>query len=131
MKTNIEIPRDVKKRTMKKVIRFPSKECTDHTGATYPSIKEMCARWSIRPETYTRRIKVYHMSVEAALTTPVKPNSGQSCRDHQGTRFRSRSLMCEHWHIDRKLFEYRISHGWSLEDALTRPRRGASPTSSE
>lgn len=78
MKTNIEIPRDLKKRAMKKVIRFPSKECTDHTGATYPSIKEMCARWSIQPETYTRRVKVYHMSVEAALTTPVKPNGGQS-----------------------------------------------------
>ncbi len=29
---------------MKKV-RFPSKECTDHTGVTYPSIKEMCAHW--------------------------------------------------------------------------------------
>ena len=59
MKTNIEIPRDVKKRTMKKVIRFPSKECTDHTGATYPSIKEMCARWSIQPETYEMASNLY------------------------------------------------------------------------
>ena len=68
---------------------------------------------------------VYHLSIEEALTRPVKPNGGQACRDHQGTRFRSRTLMCEHWNMDRKLFEYRISHGWSLEDALTKPRRGA------
>ena len=82
---------------MKKTVRFPCIECTDHTGVTYPSIKEMCAHWGIQPETYTRRIRVYHMGVEEALTTPVKPNGGQACRDHQGTRFRSRSLMCDHW----------------------------------
>ena len=70
------------------------------------------------------------MSVEEALTHPVKPNGGQACSDHEGTRFRSWSLMCEYWHIDRKLFEYRISHGWSLEDAITRPRRGARSTPS-
>lgn len=111
--------------SMKKTIRFPKKKCTDHLGKEYPSIKEMCSHWGIQPETYTRRIKVYHLSVEEALTHPVKPNGGQACRDHQGTRFRSRTLMCEHWNMDRKLFEYRISHGWSLEDALTKPRRGA------
>ena len=115
---------------MKKIVRFPSKECVDHTGATYPSIKEMCSHLGIQPETYTRRINVYHMSVEQALTTPVKPNGGQECRDHQGTRFKSLSLMCEHWHIDRKLFKYRIAHGWSLEDALTQPRRGTHTTTS-
>ena len=115
---------------MKKTVRFPCIECTDHTGVTYPSIKEMCAHWGIQPETYTRRIRVYQMSTEEALTTPVKPNGGQACRDHLGTRFRSRSRMCDHWNIDRKLFEYRISHGWSLEDALTKPRRRSSLTSS-
>ena len=115
---------------MKKTVRFPSTQCTDHTGTTYSSIKEMCAHWGIHPETYTRRIRVYHMSAEEALTTPVKPNGGQACRDHLGTRFRSRSRMCDHWNIDRKLFKYRISHGWSLEDALTKPRRRSSLTSS-
>ena len=66
---------------MKKTVRFPKKKCTDHLGNEFPSIKEMCSHWGIQPETYTRRIKVYHLSVEEALTRPVKPNGGQSCRD--------------------------------------------------
>lgn len=99
------------------------KPCTDHLGNRYPNIQTMCRKYGINPETYTRRITVYHMSIEEALTTPVKPNGGQSCRDHNGRLFKSRSAMCRYWNIDRKLFEYRISHGWSLEDALTKPRR--------
>jgi len=63
------------------------------------------------------------MSLEEALARPVKHNGGLCCTDHAGEEFRSRTEMCRYWHIDRKLFEYRISRGWSLEDALTRPRR--------
>lgn len=63
------------------------------------------------------------MTVKEALTTPVKPNGGLECRDHNGRLFRSRSAMCRYWKIDRKVFEYRISNGWTLEDALTRPKR--------
>ena len=83
----------------------------------------MCAHWGIDPATYSRRIKIYNLSVEEALTKPVKHNGGLVCFDHNGTRFRSRTHMCNHWNIERKLFEYRISHGWSLEDALTKPKR--------
>ena len=82
---------------MGNVARFPSKPCTDHRGVPYASITEMCDHWGINPETYTRRIKVYHMSVEDALTKPVKPNGGQICRDHQGTRYKSRTMMCKKW----------------------------------
>ena len=99
------------------------KPCKDHCGRKYKNIKSMCEAWNIEPETYSRRIKVYNMSVEEALTRPVKHNGGIVCYDHQGRRFRSRTFMCNHWHIDRELFEYRISHGWSLEDALTKPSR--------
>ncbi len=99
------------------------KPCTDHLGNKYRNIKSMCRKYDIEPETYTRRITVYHMTVEKALTTPVKPNGGLECRDHNGRLFKSRTSMCEYWNIDRKLFEYRISHGWSLEEALTKPPR--------
>lgn len=99
------------------------KPCTDHHGNKYKNIKSMCARYGLYPETFKRRITIYQMTIEEALTTPVKPNGGLECRDHKGRLFRSRSSMCKHWKIDRKLFEYRISHGWNLEDALTRPSR--------
>ena len=99
------------------------KPCKDHLGNDYPNIKAMCIRWNIQPETYTRRRNVYGMSVEEALTRPVKHNGGQRCSDHTGKKFRSLTSMCRKWNIDRKLFEYRVSRGWSIEDALTRPRR--------
>ncbi len=100
------------------------KPCSDHLGNIFGNIKSMCAYWHIRPETFTRRINVYKMTVEEALTKPVKHNSGLICYDdHLGNKFYSRTSMCEHWGVARKLFEYRIAHGWALEDALTKPTR--------
>ncbi len=100
-----------------------NKPCIDHCGNIFTSIKSMCKHWNIRPETYSRRINVYHMTQEEALTTPVRHNGGLICYDHCRTKFYSRTSMCKHWNIDRKLYEYRISHGWTLEQALTTPPR--------
>jgi len=93
--------------------------CCDHHGNHFSSIKEMCAQYCIHPEAYTRRIKVYGWSIEKALTTPVKKNGGKKCTDHNGKRFKSVSKMCKYHNIARKVFEYRIAHGWTLKDALT------------
>ena len=95
------------------------KPCTDHTGKKYSSITEMCNAYGIKPETYSRRINTYKWSVQKALTTPVKPNGGQYCYDHEGTRFKSESLMCKHWGINRKTYRYRRNNGLSVEEALT------------
>ncbi len=99
------------------------KPCSDHEGTLYPNIKSMCAHWNIRPETYSRRITVYKMSQEEALTRPVKPNGGIVCYDHLGEKYYSMTSMCEQWGIPRKLYEYRVSHGWTQERALTTPPR--------
>ena len=48
------------------------KPCSDHLGNIYGSIKAMCSFWHIKPETYSRRLTVYNMTVEEALTRPVK-----------------------------------------------------------
>lgn len=93
-------------RIMRKMFEL-EKPCKDHLGNQYPSITEMCKAYKIKPETYNRRIKVYMWSVEKALTTPVKKNGGQYCYDHEGTRFKSESLMCQHWGIERKTYAYR------------------------
>ncbi len=99
------------------------KPCSDHMGNVFGSIKAMCAFWHIRPETYTRRITHYNMSIEEALTRPVASNGGVKCRDHLGELFYSKTTMCQHWGIDRKVYEYRMTHGWSQRDALTLPSR--------
>lgn len=97
--------------------------CSDHLGNHFPSIKEMCAQYNIHPETYTRRRKVYKWSIEKALITPVKRNGGEQCMDYSGKRFKSITKMCKYHNISRKVFEYRIKHGWTLMDALTLPPR--------
>ena len=91
----------------------------DHNGKAYPSITKMCNTYNIKLETYQRRIKIYHWSVEKALTTPVKKNGGQYCYDHNGRRFKSESLMCQYWGIDRKTYKYRRSKGLRIEESLT------------
>lgn len=98
-----------------------SKPCKDHTGKRYPTLSDMCKAYNIKLETFRRRTEVYKWSLEKALTTPVKPNGGQYCYDHNGTRFKSVTLMCEHWGIDRKTYSYRIKQGLSVEEALTLP----------
>ena len=50
------------------------KPCSDHLGNIYGSIKAMCSFWHINPETFSRRLTVYNMTVEEALTRPVKHN---------------------------------------------------------
>ena len=105
------------------IFYHPEKKCKDHTGREFPSIKAMCEFWNILPETFRRRMAVYGYPLEKALSMPLKSNSNILCYDHLGAEFRSKSQMCDHWKIERKLFDYRMSHGWSLEDALTKPKR--------
>ena len=81
------------------------KPCCDHQGNIYGNIKSMCEFWHIKPETFSRRINVYGMTVEEALTRPVKPNGGVECIDHRGEKFYSVTSMCKYWGIDRKVYE--------------------------
>ena len=63
------------------------------------------------------------MTLEETLTKPVKHIGGLICHDHLGEKFYSKTTMCEHWRVSSKVFEYRISHGWTQEEALTKPVR--------
>ena len=95
------------------------KPCTDHFGNKYPTIKALAAAYSLSPACLSRRLNIYHWSLEKALTTPSKSNGGVACYDHKGIRYKSFSLMCKAYNQQRKTVKYRITHGWSLEQALT------------
>jgi hypothetical protein len=103
--------------------RLKEKPCIDHEGNMFPSIKDMCGHYGIKPETYTRRMNVYGMTKEEALTKPIKPNGGRGCTDHLGNRYPSMNKMCARYGLERSLFKYRMNAGWTLEDALTTPSR--------
>ena len=44
-------------------------------------------------------------------------------KDHLGNVFPTIRAMCKHWNINVSTFSFRISKGWSIEKALTEPRR--------
>lgn len=46
----------------------------DHEGKIYEDVKEMCAAYGIKPETFNSRIRSKHWNLEQALLTPVGPN---------------------------------------------------------
>lgn len=98
-----------------------SKECTDHNGKKYPTLTAMAKAYGLTQACLSRRINRYGWDLEKALTTPAKKNGGQVCFDHEGTRYRSESLMCKKYGIERKTFHWRITNGWSLKAALTTP----------
>lgn len=49
------------------------------------------------------------------------PKTAKTCVDHEGRQFPSVRDMCSFWGITDGAFSYRMSHGYSLEDALITP----------
>ena len=43
----------------------------------------------------------------------------KKCIDHEGNEFDSQASMYRYWNINRRKFQWRIKHGYSLEEALT------------
>lgn len=124
--------------------RSSGKTVSDHLGNTYQSVKEMCAAHAVNPSTYQCRIRNGY-TVEEALTgnrkkvvqppspkvpttkkeqstkkvvPPKKPKD--SVTDHLGNEYGSILEMCQAYGIRVDTFKYRLKHGSSLEDALTR-----------
>lgn len=96
------------------------RECKDHLGNIYSSVKDMCNFYGISSSTYLNRIKL-GWNTETALTAPIKD---YSCKDHLGNVFSSEQDMCDFYNIDYKLFYARTRDmKWNLGKALTAPVR--------
>ena len=101
-------------------------ECRDHLGNVYSSIKDMCSFYNIDSSTVSGRLD-RGWSLENALTTPPHTLSSHVYKqrfvvsDHLGNTFANNTVMCKHYGISRRLLSYRLSHGYSLRDALTEP----------
>ena len=108
----------------KEMKQMYQKSCTDHLGNTFPSITTMCEHYGISTDTFNKRRNEKHMSLKDALTIPVKKRHNGSCKDHLGNEFPSTQAMCEHYGIDRNVFDYRIyEKHMPIKDALTKPTR--------
>lgn len=116
----------------------------DHLGNSYPSTKAMCDAYEVKTSTYQCRVRNGY-TVEEALTgnrkkvtlPPVKkvstskkpkaerkPNPVKKPKDtvvdHLGNEYASTLEMCQAYGIRVDTFKYRLKHGSSLEEALTR-----------
>lgn len=120
------------------------KAVSDHLGNTYPTIKAMCEAYSVKTSTYQCRVRNGYTTEEAltgvrktvtpppAKKTPLpkkakeekqpKPEkkSKNTVVDHLGNEYSSTLEMCKAYGIRVDTFKYRLKHGSTLEQALTR-----------
>lgn len=92
----------------------------DHLGNKFNSRAEMCEFHHVNLSTFDSR-RARGWSIERALL-PENQGEGQPvCQDHLGNTFSSQNELCRHYNIKVNAFKRRITQGWSLEDALTKP----------
>lgn len=99
-------------------------KCTDHLGQEFPSLAAMLRHWDVPDISYRYRRNKLGWDLEKTLTTKTMNSDDAGCHectDHLGQTFKSKRAMCDHWRIPRHIYFRRISEGWSVEDALTKP----------
>lgn len=110
---------------------MPKKQpITDHNGATFKSIVDMCKYWHISRHTYRSR-RNQGWSMKNALTKPVLSKDNNQIIDHLGNHFVSARQMCHHWNIPVPTYQTRIKSNWSLEKTLTTPIITAGTTATD
>ena len=99
-------------------------KCYDHLGNEFPSKVAMCEYYKIERQVFFGRIAM-GWSLEKALTTPIdfQPANSKLITDHTGKTYKSISAMCKAWNMTRTTYNARIKNGWSIEQALTTPRK--------
>lgn len=116
MSTEEALTKPVKKRSK-------AENITDHLGKTYSSKLAMTKAYGIAHTTYTQRI-ANGMSVKDALTTPGGRTQDElKVYDHNGTEFKSRKEMLNHYKISPNTYKNRVKANMSLEEILTTPPR--------
>lgn len=90
----------------------------------------MCAAYRVKISTYeARRNNGWNLQdcLECRnYRTPRKPGTtftGKKCEDHTGKQYESIKAMCDAYGIYTSLFYKRLSRGYTLEEALTKPVR--------
>lgn len=92
-------------------------------GKCYRSINAAAKALNIPSITVYERIYYQGLSIQDALTIKQKLCCTFS-KDHKGKTYQSFKSMCKAWEAPTSRVAYRLSKGWSLEDALTKPVKG-------
>ena len=93
----------------------------DHKGRTFESFEQLAKHYAMCPKTLKNRLKS-EMSLEEALTTPVRRGQHVVCKDHLGTMYWTFKDMCQHWGAKYSTFIERFNRGLSIEECLKKDR---------
>ena len=88
------------------------KECVDHKGVKYKTLRAMCSHWGINLSTFHNKLKK-----GIPLADILEPNP-TPVTDHLGHSFPHIYSMCRHWGVTYSDFYRRRSQGWPLKCPL-------------
>lgn len=95
----------------------------DMNGVKYKTLTAMCQAWGISVKCFVGRIE-RGWSFEEALSIPVDTSNSvkrhSRVSDHIGNKFTSVNAMCKYWGVNLGTYKYRVRHGLSVEEALTK-----------
>ena len=93
----------------------------DHQGRTFESFEQLAKNYGMCPDTLKHRLKS-KMSLEQALTMPVRRGQHVVCKDHLGTVYYTFTDMCKRWQVNYSTFIDRFNRGLSIEECLKKGR---------
>lgn len=99
-------------------IKLPT---VDHQGRSFENFEQLARNYAMCPKTLKNRLK-NGMSLEEALTMPVRRGQHVQCKDHLGTVYWTFTDMCERWGTKYNTFISRLNRGLSVEECLKKER---------
>ena len=93
----------------------------DHQGRTFESFEQLARNYKMCPDTLKHRLKC-GLSLEQALTTPVRRGQHVACKDHLGTVYYTFTDMYTRWQVKYSTFIDRLNRGLSIEVCLKKDR---------
>lgn len=94
---------------------------TDHQGRNFESFEQLARNYAMCPDTLKHRLK-RGMSLEQALTMPVRSGQHVVCKDHLGTVYYTFTDMCDRWGVKYTTFISRLNRGLNIEECLKKDR---------
>ena len=93
----------------------------DHQGRAFESFEQLAKHYAMCPDTLKHRLK-NGLSLEQALTKPVRRGQHVLCKDHLGDVYWTFTDMCKRWQVKYSTFIDRFNRGLSIEECLKKSR---------
>lgn len=89
----------------------------DHQGRSFESFEQLARNYAMCTDTLKHRLK-RGLSLEQALTSPVRRGQHVACKDHKGNVYYTFTDMCKRWGAKYSTFISRLTRGLSIEECL-------------